>query len=164
MYLVFTGESYRWQIRSSLCLWNVFRALMISLVCWFCASALGLVLFQICNYGYKVAVLIKYRGTHLSETAIERTHSVADRHCTASTVLSLQRRSLSLTLFISTMEISRYTWCHTASETLTAVTVLWWRCGASCPRMSGWHIREKLQWRWYMPSLRPPTMKTSTCS
>ena len=117
MYLVFTGESYRWQIRSSLCLWNVFRALMISLVYWFCASALGLVLFQICNYGYKVAVLIKYRGTHLSETAIERTHSVADRHCTASTVLSLQRRSLSLTLFISTLEISRYTWCQTASET-----------------------------------------------
>ena len=79
------------------------------LVCRFCASALGLVVFEICNDGYKVAVLIKYRSTHLSETATERTHSVADRHGTVSTVLSHPRRSLSLTLFIKTLETSRYT-------------------------------------------------------
>ena len=51
MYLVFTrmpGESYRRQLRSLLlCLCDVFRALINSLVCWFCRSALGLVLFQI---------------------------------------------------------------------------------------------------------------------
>ena len=42
------GESYRTRLRSLLlCLCDVFRALINSLVCWFCTSALrGLVLFQ----------------------------------------------------------------------------------------------------------------------
>ena len=52
MYLVFTrvpGESYRRRLRSLLLyLCYVFRTLINSLVCWFCTSALGLVLFQIC--------------------------------------------------------------------------------------------------------------------
>ena len=51
MYFVFTrmpGESYRRWLRSLLlCLCDVFRALMNSLVCWFYTDALGLVLFQI---------------------------------------------------------------------------------------------------------------------
>ena len=51
MYLVFTrvpGENYRRRLGSSLLyLCNVFRALINSIVCWFCTSALGLVLFQI---------------------------------------------------------------------------------------------------------------------
>ena len=51
MYLVFTrmpGESYRRWLRSLLlCLCYVFRALINSLVCWFCTSAVGLILFQI---------------------------------------------------------------------------------------------------------------------
>ena len=53
MYLVFThtpGESYRRRHRSLLlCLCDVFRALINSLVCWFCTSALGLVLFEVCT-------------------------------------------------------------------------------------------------------------------
>ena len=51
VYLVCTrmpGESYRRLLGSLLCLCDVFRALINSLVCWFCTSALGLVLFQIC--------------------------------------------------------------------------------------------------------------------
>ena len=51
MYLVFTrmpGESYCRRLRSLLlCLCDVFRTLINSLICWFCTSALGLVLFQI---------------------------------------------------------------------------------------------------------------------
>ena len=51
MYLVSTrmpGESYRRRLRSLLlCLCDVFRALINSLVCWFRTSTLGLVLFQI---------------------------------------------------------------------------------------------------------------------
>ena len=51
MYLVFTcmqGESYRMRLRSLLlCSCDVFRALINSIVCWLCTSALGLVLFQI---------------------------------------------------------------------------------------------------------------------
>ena len=51
MYLVFTrmpGESYRRQLGSLLlCLCDVFRALINFLVCCFCTSVLGLVLFQI---------------------------------------------------------------------------------------------------------------------
>ena len=54
MCLVFTrmpGESYRRRLRSLfLCLCDVFRALINSLVCWFCTSALSLVLFQIYTY------------------------------------------------------------------------------------------------------------------
>ena len=53
MYLVFTrmaGESCRRRFGSLLLyLCYVFRALINSLVCWFCTSALGLVLFQICH-------------------------------------------------------------------------------------------------------------------
>ena len=53
MYLVFTsmpGESYHRQFRSSLLhLCYVFRALINSLVCWLCTSALGFILFQIYN-------------------------------------------------------------------------------------------------------------------
>ena len=41
------GESYRRRLRSFLCLCDVFRALINSLVCWFCTGALGLVLFPI---------------------------------------------------------------------------------------------------------------------
>ena len=52
MYFVFTrmpGESYRRRLRSLLLyLCDVFRAVINSLVCWFCSSALGHVLFQIC--------------------------------------------------------------------------------------------------------------------
>ena len=52
MYLVFTcmpGESYhRWLSSLLLCLCDVFWVLINSLVCWFCMSALGLILFQIC--------------------------------------------------------------------------------------------------------------------
>ena len=52
MYLVFTrmpGETYSSRLRSLLLyLCYVFRALINSLVCGFCTSALGLVLFQIC--------------------------------------------------------------------------------------------------------------------
>ena len=47
LYLVFTcmpGESYRRRLRSLLCL---FQALISSLACWFCMSALGLVPFQV---------------------------------------------------------------------------------------------------------------------
>ena len=51
VFLVFTGlpgESYRRQLMSLLlCLCEVFQVLINSLVCWFCAGALGLVLFQI---------------------------------------------------------------------------------------------------------------------
>ena len=51
MYLVFTrmpGESYQRPLRSLLLyLCCVFRALITSLVCWFCTSTLGLVPFQI---------------------------------------------------------------------------------------------------------------------
>ena len=51
LYLVFTrmpGETYRNRFRSLLlCLCDVFRTLINSLVCWFCLGALGLVLFQI---------------------------------------------------------------------------------------------------------------------
>ena len=52
MYLVFTrmtGETYRMRLRSLLlCLCDVFRALINSLVCRFCTSArLGRVMFQI---------------------------------------------------------------------------------------------------------------------
>ena len=51
MHLVFTrmpGESYCRRLRSLLlCLCDVFRTLINSLICWFCTSALGLVLFQI---------------------------------------------------------------------------------------------------------------------
>ena len=51
MYLVFTrmpGESYRRRLRSLLlCLCDVFRALINSLVCRYGTDALGLVLFQI---------------------------------------------------------------------------------------------------------------------
>ena len=44
------GESSRRRIRSLLlCLCDVFQALINSLVCWFCTSALGLVLFQTCD-------------------------------------------------------------------------------------------------------------------
>ena len=53
MYLVFTrmpGESYIRRLRSLLLyLCYVFRALINSLVCWFCTSALSLVLFQFCS-------------------------------------------------------------------------------------------------------------------
>ena len=41
------GEDYRRQLGSLLYLRYVFRALINSLVCWFCMSALGLVSFQI---------------------------------------------------------------------------------------------------------------------
>ena len=58
MYLVLTRmprESYRRRLRSLLLyLCDVFRALINSLVCWFCTSALGLVLFQICYSGINV--------------------------------------------------------------------------------------------------------------
>ena len=51
MYLVFThmpGESYRRQLRSLLLyLCDNFWTLINSLVCWFCVSASGLILFQI---------------------------------------------------------------------------------------------------------------------
>ena len=51
MYLSFTrmpGESYRRQLRSLLLyLCDIFRALINSLVCWFCVSVPGLILFQI---------------------------------------------------------------------------------------------------------------------
>ena len=54
MYLVFTrlpGESYRRRLRSLLLyLSYVFRALINSLVCWFCTIALYLVVFQTGNY------------------------------------------------------------------------------------------------------------------
>ena len=49
MYLVFTrmpSESYRRHLRCLFCTCVMyFRALINSLVCWFCTSALGLVLF-----------------------------------------------------------------------------------------------------------------------
>ena len=58
MYLVLTcmpRDSYRRRLRSLLLyLCDVFRALINSLVCWFCTSALGLVLFQICYSGINV--------------------------------------------------------------------------------------------------------------
>ena len=51
IYLEFTiipGESYRRRLRSFLLyLCYIFRVLINSLECWFCTSALGLVLFQI---------------------------------------------------------------------------------------------------------------------
>ena len=43
------GESYHRQLRSSLYLCYAFRALINSLVCWFCTSTLGLIVFQICD-------------------------------------------------------------------------------------------------------------------
>ena len=49
VYFVFThipGESYSRQFRSLLYLCYIFWALINSLVCWFCTSAPGLVLFQ----------------------------------------------------------------------------------------------------------------------
>ena len=62
MYLVFTrmpGESYRRRLRSLLLyLCYVFRALINSLVRWFCTSARSLVLFQMCIHrAYKLPVL-----------------------------------------------------------------------------------------------------------
>ena len=54
MHLVFTGmpgESYCRQLRSFLlCLYDIFWALINSLVCWFCMSALGLILLQILTW------------------------------------------------------------------------------------------------------------------
>ena len=53
IYLVFTrmsGESYRRRFRSLLCLCDVFRALINSLVCWLCTNALGLILSQIVTH------------------------------------------------------------------------------------------------------------------
>ena len=62
MYLVFTrmpGESYRRRLRSLLLyLCYVFRALINSLVCWFCTSALDLVLFQIRFFLRNISVFI----------------------------------------------------------------------------------------------------------
>ena len=62
IYLVFTrvpGESYRRRLRSLiLCLCDVFRGPVNSLVCWFCSSALGLVLFQ------TVGVQFKFKQKH----------------------------------------------------------------------------------------------------
>ena len=56
-YLVFTcmpGDSYRRRLQSLLlCLCYVFRALINSLVCWFCTSTPGLVLFQIATPGHE---------------------------------------------------------------------------------------------------------------
>ena len=56
MYLVFTrmpGESYLRRLRAFLlCLCEVFRALINSLVYWFCTNALGLVLFQRVNVAH----------------------------------------------------------------------------------------------------------------
>ena len=43
-------ESYHRWFRSSLCLHDIFHTLINSPVCWFCMSALGLVLFQIVTY------------------------------------------------------------------------------------------------------------------
>ena len=64
MYLVFTrmpGESYRRQLRSLLLyLCYVFRALINSLVCSFCTSALGLVLFPNCEgHSHKIVSVHK---------------------------------------------------------------------------------------------------------
>ena len=56
-YFVFTcmpGESYSRRLRSFLlCLCDVFRALINSLLCSFCTRALGLVPFQIYEYWHK---------------------------------------------------------------------------------------------------------------
>ena len=62
MYLVYTrmpGESYRRRLGSLLLyLCYVFLALINSLVCWICTSALGLVLFRIWNS--RLASLLYY--------------------------------------------------------------------------------------------------------
>ena len=53
---------YRRWLRYLLYLCYVFRALITSLVCWFCTSALGLVLFQICdNAKRKITALIVFK-------------------------------------------------------------------------------------------------------
>ena len=53
IYLVFTcmpGESYWRQLRSLLCLGDVFQVLINSLVCWFCTATLSLLLFHIVTF------------------------------------------------------------------------------------------------------------------
>ena len=74
--LVFThmpGESYRTWLRSLLLLYlfDVFQALINSLTCWFCTSALGLILFQISvNHSlFKHHILIKVLFTMYSVVA-----------------------------------------------------------------------------------------------
>ena len=41
----------RWLKPLSFCLWDVFRALIISLVCWFWIVGLGIILFEIAHSG-----------------------------------------------------------------------------------------------------------------
>ena len=61
MYLVFTcmpGASYRRQLGSLLLyLCYVSQTLINSWVCWFCTSALGLVLFHICDNTYHLSTM-----------------------------------------------------------------------------------------------------------
>ena len=71
MYLVSTrmpGESYRRRLRSLLYLRYVFRALINSLVSWFCTSALGLVLFQI--FVQSCFVVVVFCGRYLTQRTI----------------------------------------------------------------------------------------------
>ena len=52
---------YRRRLGSLLLSCYVFRALINSLVCWFCTSALGLVLFQICSMDVKHHIYLLIR-------------------------------------------------------------------------------------------------------
>ena len=64
-------ESYRRRLKSLLlCLCDVFRALINSLVCWFCTSALGLFLFQIVCTAH--AALCWYRALALSPRPVQQ--------------------------------------------------------------------------------------------
>jgi len=98
MYLVFTrnpSESYRRQIRSLyLCLCYEFRALINSLVCWFCTSNLGLVQFQIVCMLTKQGQQQKQRNAHLcweqADCEVPERNRVENFHHLTSTIVDLQ--------------------------------------------------------------------------
>ena len=91
--------SYSRQLRSLLlCLCDTFQALMTSLGCCFCMSALGLVLFQICtltNYAfYRARVLCVWPFFYYHPSTWAATHHLS-RKCKSETLgeISMQSNS-----------------------------------------------------------------------
>ena len=86
MYLAFEripGESYRRRLRSLLLyLCDVFRALINSPVSWFCTSAVGLVLFQMCasivrrEVGFFVLLLLTSQETTTGRSCCSYSYSL----------------------------------------------------------------------------------------
>ena len=82
MYLIFTrmpGGSYHMALRSLL----LYLCYLInSLVCWFCTSALGLILFHICYSQNKLPIIYFYKHAHTDTQAHmhARTHTHTHTH------------------------------------------------------------------------------------